>query len=90
MGEPSTLVAGTVTSTQTGDWGNQSTWDCSCTPADSDDVVIDSGHTVTLSSNEQVACLTIKDDAVLDDGSNDLEVTSNFTLDGTYTTMVMY
>ena len=37
-----------VASVQSGAWTEASTWDCECVPSNSNDVAIQSGHTVTL------------------------------------------
>ena len=50
---------GTVTSVGSGNCNTGSTWDSGARPGSSDDVVIASGHTVTLAQNENANSLTI-------------------------------
>jgi len=42
------IMAATITSTKTGNWGTAGTWDSGTVPTATDDVVIASGHTVTV------------------------------------------
>ena len=55
--------ASTIRSVDDGQWGDQSTWNCNCTPSSSDDVIISSGDTVKLGNNQQVNDLTVRTDA---------------------------
>lgn len=45
------LSAATFTSANTGSWKNSSTWNEAGTPAPGDDIYINAGHTISLSSN---------------------------------------
>ncbi|MDQ3190709.1 MAG: hypothetical protein M3Q58_03870, partial [Bacteroidota bacterium] len=56
------VYAATRTSVQSGDWNNSSTWGCfNCVPKTNDDVIISSGHTVSLFSGATtVGSLTIQ------------------------------
>ncbi len=48
--EFSVFVYDVIESVQSGDWYDPTTWDCNCQPLVSDNVRINSGHTVTIAS----------------------------------------
>lgn len=50
--------ANTHTSVASGDWNNASTWSPSSVPANSDDVVITAGHTITVTANASIVNVT--------------------------------
>lgn len=78
----------TCTSTSSGVWGgtfNSATWSCG-TPAATDDIVIASGHAITLGASQTLAGLTIQSSALLLGGTGfDLTVTGNWSNSGTFT-----
>ncbi|RLT42669.1 MAG: hypothetical protein DWI57_05350, partial [Chloroflexi bacterium] len=84
---PGAAWAATCTSTSSGTWGgtNTATWSCG-TPAATDDIVIASGHTITLGADKTTAALTIQSGGTLV-GANgfDLLVTGNWSNSGTFT-----
>ncbi|MCG3167281.1 MAG: hypothetical protein POELPBGB_03068 [Bacteroidia bacterium] len=41
----------TITSIVTGNWGDATTWDCTCIPGTGDNVIIATGHNVTLGTS---------------------------------------
>ncbi len=51
--------AATVTSAQTGNWNDGTTWDTGTVPASGDDVVIADNHVVTIATTQSIALLTI-------------------------------
>jgi hypothetical protein len=61
----SVTILGTIVSTQTGDWSNSATWVGGTVPGSSDAVKIASGHTVTITSDDQCADLEIVSGATL-------------------------
>ena len=50
-----TTIAGTVTSSNNGNWNTTSTWDTNAVPTDADDVIIATGHTVNVINSTGVA-----------------------------------
>ncbi len=49
-----------ITSIASGNWSSTSTWSCGCVPTSSDDVVINSGNTVTVDITAQAKSLNLK------------------------------
>lgn len=79
-----------VTSMQTGDWNNASTWSSNSVPSCTDTVTILSGHTITVNSAVSAAGVNINPGATLISASSSLTVgcTNNnatFFNKGTYT-----
>lgn len=73
--------AATITSTGTGgDWSAGGTWVGGIAPAATDDVVIVSGATVTLSTNQTCVNLTLNGTAILDFSTNNRTLTVNGTM----------
>jgi hypothetical protein len=72
------------TSVQSGNWSNKNTWDCGCIPAITEDVVIASGHRVTLVSGVSMRHLTIQAAGVITDNGQSNTISGHFTIDGTY------
>jgi len=69
-------VASSISSIQSvtsGSWSNTATWDCTCIPLDTYDIIVNTGHTVTLTNNSGARNATIKNGGTLDLSS------SNFT-----------
>ena len=44
----------------TGNWSSPSTWNCNCVPTSADNVVIESGHTITVDAASQAKSLNLK------------------------------
>ena len=61
----SSIDAATIESAQSGDWMLTSTWVGGVLPGAADDVVINTGHTVTLSANRPCKAMTIETSATL-------------------------
>jgi hypothetical protein len=78
-------IYGTIVSIQSGNWDDILTWDCNCEPLAADNVVIDTGHTVTLNENDTINFLIISDNATLDNNGYDFWVTYEYTVKGTHT-----
>ncbi|MFH1319714.1 MAG: hypothetical protein ABII90_03560, partial [Bacteroidota bacterium] len=78
-------INGTITSIAPGAWNNTATWDCSCVPLSTDNVVIDNGHTVTLPKATTVNSFTITAGGILDDNKKNMIVNGNFIVNGDYT-----
>ncbi len=77
-----------ITSTSSGgNWSSAETWLGGVPPSGTDDVVIatTSGNSVTLNSNASCASLTIDINATLTNSNKRLEITGDFTINGTYT-----
>ncbi|HTR80372.1 MAG TPA: T9SS type A sorting domain-containing protein [Bacteroidota bacterium] len=72
--------AASITSAQSGNWNNVSTWVGGAVPGSSDDAIIAAGHTVTLDVSPTVANCTVNGTGTLDAGINTLTVTGTFTL----------
>jgi hypothetical protein len=71
-----TAVAATCTSSQTGDWDQTTTWSCAAVPTSSDDVIIQSPHTVTITANGAAKTVTIQNGGTLQfDGNYTLTLT---------------
>lgn len=70
----SKLSALTFTSVQSGFFSSGSTWAGGAAPGPYDDIIISSGHTVTLDAAVTVFNITIDPDAVLDNGTFNLTI----------------
>ena len=80
--------AAVLTSAQTGNWTDGTTWDLNYVPLATDDVVIAAGHTVSIpnSAGDQIVNnLTINATAILDNLNKALTVNGNYTNDGSHT-----
>jgi hypothetical protein len=44
----------------TGNWSSPSTWSCNCVPTSADNVVIETGHTITVDAASQAKSLNLK------------------------------
>jgi glucose/arabinose dehydrogenase len=49
-----------IASVQSGNWHNPSTWDCGCVPTSATDVVIDTGHVVTVGQPASLRSLVLQ------------------------------
>ena len=49
-----------ITSIASGNWENPATWDCSCVPSSSSNVIVATGHTVTVNGATTVNNLSIE------------------------------
>lgn len=76
--------AATRTSIASGDWSSASIWSGGFVPTGSDDVVIASGTTVSLVSNQSISAksITVQSGAVFDLRAGEVSVTNLFALDG--------
>lgn len=78
-------AAATCTSLNSGGWGINTTWSCNKIPGAGDDVIILSPHSVNLNGNNRsAASLTIDAGATLVDAGQDLTVSGNVVVNGTY------
>ena len=53
-----------VESVNSGNWDNPSTWNCNCVPTATDEVIVQTGHTVTLNQNATVKYLRVNGNLV--------------------------
>lgn len=85
----SLMYAAVRTSVQSGNYSDPATWG-GVAPAPNDDIVISTGHTVTLDVSATVKNVTIEAGAILDNSTFDLlgtsstGLTSNYTNNGTH------
>ncbi len=70
------------TSVQSGNWTTPATWDCNCVPDPSDDAIITTGHTVTLTNSSTINILSIQSLGALDVATYDLTITGDLAVDG--------
>lgn len=78
-------AAATCTSLKSGNWNSNTTWSCNKTPGAGDIVIIQSPHSVDLNGNNRsAASLTINAGATLVDSGQDLTVSGNVVVNGTY------
>ena len=73
-----------ITSLQTGDWDQTTTWVGGVIPGNTDNAIIASSHTVTLNAAETINDLVIESGATLRDNNKEMTVNGNFTMDGTF------
>ncbi|MEP5612129.1 MAG: hypothetical protein ABJP45_07750, partial [Cyclobacteriaceae bacterium] len=71
--------AQTRTSVQSGNWSTASTWDCTCVPGTTEDAVIASGHTVTLTAATTINNFTINSGGIFDYDGNTLTANGTVT-----------
>lgn len=72
---PAAGLAATKTSTGTGNWNTAGTWSPAGVPAANDDVIIATGHTVTLNANSNaIRSLTIQTGATLQATNRRLDI----------------
>lgn len=81
----SKLFSATFTSAQSGYFSVPSTWVGGAAPAYGDNIVIASGHTVTLDLAAKVMSITIQTGATLDNGEYNLTMNSDFIGNPIYT-----
>jgi len=67
-----------ITSITSGNWENPVTWDCSCVPSSSSNVIVASGHTVTVNGATTVNNLSIESAAVLNSLGNLMTITGDY------------
>ncbi len=81
--EAAAITKTTVTS---GSWGTASTWSPAGVPASGDDVIISSGHTLTVNNNYQINHVTVNSGGTLTFTSGrTLTMTGHLTVNGTVT-----
>ncbi|MEM9022719.1 MAG: hypothetical protein AAGB22_03195, partial [Bacteroidota bacterium] len=85
------VYAATFTSVTSGDWDDGATWGNASPgvsgtdfPANADDAIIASGHTVALTQNEVVNDLTVNTNATLNNSTFRINVDGNYTVNGTH------
>ncbi|MCB9197905.1 MAG: T9SS type A sorting domain-containing protein [Flavobacteriales bacterium] len=67
-------------------WNQASTWSCNCIPTNSNNVIIDNGHTVTVSDQQGVESLTVNATGeLIVDSNSDFEITGDVVSNGTFT-----
>jgi hypothetical protein len=49
-----------ITSVNTGNWSAPTTWNCNCVPTSSDNVIIDTAHTVTIDATSSAKSVNVK------------------------------
>jgi len=75
-----------INSIATGSWDDTDTWDCHCVPLETDNVIINNGHTVSINSpNTAINHITIAATGILDCGNKAFIATGNFIVDGKIT-----
>ena len=74
-----------ITSIASGNFNTPATWDCNCDPPDYSNIVVDSGHVVTMTANEIVNNLTINEAGTLDNGTARIDIYGNYTINGDHT-----
>jgi len=77
----------TIVSVQGGLWTAKTTWDCGCIPTSSDNVVISSGHKVSLGTNTVVNDLLIKSGSLLYNNKRQITITGDYIVDGDHVSM---
>lgn len=80
MSISTSLQAATRTSVADGNYTSSSTWDCSCIPANTDDIIV--GHTVTSTGNRTVSNVQVLTGAKLDVASGTFTVAQDISIDG--------
>lgn len=84
FGAAAANVSSVYTSITSGNWGDNGTWDVAGAPSATDNVVISSGHTVTVAGATTVGNnLTIVAGGILTANANTLALTNNITNGGT-------
>lgn len=77
------LLYGQVrTSVSNGSYNSAATWDCSCIPATTNDIIISTGHVVSLAANTTVNTVLIESGAQLNNNGRRLVINGNYTIDG--------
>ena len=74
-----------IESISSGDWDDPAIWNCNCVPGDFDNIRINDFHTVTLKANEKINNVIIEANGILFDDNRRLDISGDFTIDGTYT-----
>jgi hypothetical protein len=78
-------IPSVINSIATGNWSNITTWDCNCVPTQSDAVVINNTHNVTLDGANAASSLTISAGGILTAASNSLTLRGGLANSGTVT-----
>lgn len=77
--------AATCSSLASGNWSDPLVWSCGAQPTATDTVIINSPHTVALDVQPaDAAALTINAGGIIDATGNNLTVSGNVTINGTY------
>lgn len=78
------VFATTYTSVVSGNYNNSAVWSPVGIPISGDDIIISSGHTITLTANQFVKSITIQSNAILDNGLFTLKISSPFVSNPVY------
>ena len=81
------VKAAVLTSIQTGNWTDASTWDLGYVPLATDDIVIAAGHTVSIpnsAGNQTITNFTINTGGIFNNSNKRVIVTGNYTNNGTH------
>lgn len=75
-------IGQTRTSVASGSYTSTAVWDCTCVPSSSENIVIDSTHTVSLAANTSIIDVEIKNGGILNNNGRRIEIFGNYTVDG--------
>ncbi len=79
------VIGQTRTSVANGAWNNPSTWDCGCIPASGENVIIATGTTVDLTTNQTINNVELIGNLNLNTNARTLTVNGNFNVSGSST-----
>lgn len=82
IGGPGTNLYQTIQSIASGNWSSTSTWSTGTVPTSTDNVIINSNHTITLDASGNTRDLTLNSGSVLNINANTLTVNNNLTNTG--------
>ena len=71
----------TITSANSGNWSDPSTWDCACVPSAADNVVIGT-HIITVNQDATITDLEVTIGGILTGNGKILVITGNLNIDG--------
>ncbi|MCP4311976.1 MAG: hypothetical protein GY790_11990, partial [Bacteroidetes bacterium] len=74
-----------IRSVQSGNFNDPNTWDCNCNPPSMSNIVVDSGHVVTMTSADSANNLSIAEYGVLDNQAFRMVVFNDYAIYGTHT-----
>lgn len=73
-----------IYSAQSGNWNNPNTWDCNCIPNSVNNIKILSGHTITLTNDEEINHFTLANGGSFVMQTQELNVYGNLTNNGIF------